>query len=106
MGGDVIDVITVINNGRGGSRRREGAGVSEGCLNWDLFDSMIHMMVGVEGWMGLSGLLGVIGRLVVHLRERWREMTVYPRQPGVFGNANRLEGKLGRMRPRYRTPQG
>ena len=44
--------------------------------------------------------------LVVHLLERWRQMTVHQRLPGVPKSTNWLEGRFGRIKPRYRTARG
>lgn len=44
--------------------------------------------------------------LAVHLLERWRQMTVHQRRPEVPSNTNWLEGRFGRIKPRYRTTRG
>ena len=43
---------------------------------------------------------------MVHLLERWRQMTVHQRRPGVPNSTNWLEGRFGRIKPRYRTTKG
>ena len=44
--------------------------------------------------------------LAVHLLERWRQMTVHQTRPEVPMSTNYLEGKFGRIKPRYRTTRG
>ncbi len=44
--------------------------------------------------------------LAVHLPERWRQMTLYQREPGVPNTTNWLEGWFGRIKPYYRLPRG
>ena len=57
-------------------------------------------------WSGNRGLPPEIRWLVVHLLERWRQMTLYQRRPGVPSSTNWLEGRFGRIKPRYRTTRG
>ena len=45
-------------------------------------------------------------RLAVHLQERWRQMTLHQREPGVPNTTNWLEGRFGRIKPRYRLTRG
>ena len=45
-------------------------------------------------------------RLVVHLQERWRQMTLHQRDPEVPNSSNWLEGRFGRIKPRYRLTRG
>ena len=45
-------------------------------------------------------------RLAVHLPERWRQMTLYQREPGVLNTTNWLEGRFGRIKPRYKLTRG
>ena len=45
-------------------------------------------------------------RLVIHLLERWRQMTVHQRRSGVPNSTNWVEGRFGRIKPRYRTTRG
>ena len=45
-------------------------------------------------------------RLLVHLLERWRQLTVYQRQPGVPRSTNWVEGRFGRIKPRCRMTRG
>ena len=44
--------------------------------------------------------------LVVHLLERWRQMTVHQRLPEVPNSTNWLEGRFGRVKPRYGMTRG
>ena len=45
-------------------------------------------------------------RLVIHLLERWRQMTLHQRRSGVPNSTNWLEGRFGRIKPRYRMTRG
>ena len=55
-------------------------------------------------WQGLlkPALPRKLLRLAVHLPERWRQMTLHQREPGVPNSANWLKGRFGRIKPRYR----
>ena len=44
-------------------------------------------------------------RLAVHLPERWRQITLHQREPGLPNSADWLEGSFGRIKPRYRLPR-
>ena len=45
-------------------------------------------------------------RLAIHQLERWRQMTVHQRRLGVPNSTNWVEGRFGRIKPRYRTTRG
>lgn len=57
-------------------------------------------------WSGDRRLPRELRWLVVHLLERWRQMTLHQRRPGVPNSTNWLEGRFGRIKPRYRTTRG
>ena len=44
--------------------------------------------------------------LVTHLLVRWRELTLHHRRAGAPNSTNWLEGRFGRIKPRYRTTRG
>ena len=44
--------------------------------------------------------------LAVRLLNRWREMTLHRRREGVPDSTNWVEGKFGRIKPRYRCTRG
>ena len=44
--------------------------------------------------------------LAVGLQNRWREMTLHRRSEGVPDSTNWVEGKFGRITPRYRCTGG
>ena len=57
-------------------------------------------------WAGDRTLPSELRWLVVHLLERWRQMTLHQRRQGVPDSTNWLEGRFGRIKPRYRTTRG
>ena len=57
-------------------------------------------------WSGDMGLPRELRWLVVHLLERWRQMTVHQRLPEVPHSTNWLEGRFGRVKPRYGMTRG
>lgn len=57
-------------------------------------------------WYVNTALPPALRRLVVHLLERWHQLTVYQRQPGVPRSTNWLEGRFGRIKPRCRLTRG
>ena len=57
-------------------------------------------------WSSDRGLPPELRWLVVHLLERWRQMTLHQQQPSVPSSTNWLEGRFGRIKPRYRTTRG
>ena len=57
-------------------------------------------------WSSDGGLPPELRWLVVHLLERWRQMTLHQQQPSVPSSTNWLEGRFGRIKPRYRTTRG
>lgn len=57
-------------------------------------------------WSVDRGLPSELRWLVVHLLERWRQMTLHQRRPGVPSSTNWLEGRFGRIKPRCRTTRG
>ncbi len=57
-------------------------------------------------WARDPALPRELRRLAVHLPERWRQMTLHQREPGVPNSTNWLEGRFGRIKPRYRLPRG
>lgn len=44
--------------------------------------------------------------LAVRLLNRWRQMTLHRRRDGVPDSTNWVEGRFGRIKPRYRTTRG
>ena len=42
----------------------------------------------------------------MHLQERWRQMTLHQRELDVPNSTNWLEGRFGRIKPRYRLTRG
>ncbi len=57
-------------------------------------------------WARDPALPRELRRLAVHLQERWRQMTLHQREPGVPNSTNWLEGRFGRIKPRYRLTRG
>ena len=57
-------------------------------------------------WSQDSRLPSELKRLVIHLLERWRQMTLHQRRSGVPNSTNWLEGRFGRIKPRYRMTRG
>ena len=45
-------------------------------------------------WARDPALPRELRRLAVHLPERWRQMTLHQREPGVPSSANWLEGRV------------
>ena len=60
----------------------------------------------LQQWARGPALPRELRRLVVHLPERWRQMTLHQREPGVPNTTNWLEGRFGRIKPRYRLHRG
>ena len=44
--------------------------------------------------------------MAVHFQERWRQMTLHQKEPEIPNSANGLEGRFGRIKPRYRLTRG
>lgn len=64
---------------------------------------------GAERLMRLVGnrkLPTELRRLAVHLLDRWRQLTLHHRREGVPKSTNWLEGRFGRIKPRYRSTRG
>ena len=64
---------------------------------------------GAERLMRLEGnrkLPTELRRLAVHLLDRWIQLTLHHRREGVPEITNWLEGRLGRIKPRYRSTRG
>ena len=57
-------------------------------------------------WSQDRRLPSELRRLAIHLLERWRQMTVHQRRSGVPNSTNWVEGRFGRIKPRYRTTRG
>ncbi len=57
-------------------------------------------------WYLNTTLPPALRRLLVHLLERWHQLTVHQQQAGIPSSTNWLEGKFGRIKPRYRTTRG
>ena len=51
-------------------------------------------------------LLEELRLLAVRLLNRWRQMTLYQRSEGVPDSTNWVEGRFGRIKPRYRMTRG
>ena len=60
----------------------------------------------LQQWARDPALSRELRRLAVHLPERWRQMTLQQREPGAPNSANWLEGRFGRIKPRYRLTRG
>ena len=57
-------------------------------------------------WSTDPGLPDELRWLVTHLLVKWRELTLHQRRDGVPNSTNWLEGRFGRIKPRYRTTRG
>ena len=57
-------------------------------------------------WSANRKLPPELRRLAVHLLDRWRQMTLHQRREGVPESTNWLEGRFGRIKPRYRSTRG
>ena len=57
-------------------------------------------------WARDPALPRELRRLAVHLQERWRQMTLHQREPEVPNTTNWLEGRFGRIKPRYKLTRG
>lgn len=58
------------------------------------------------GWSADRQLPDELRWLLTHLLVRWRELTLHQRRAGVPNSTNWLEGRFGRIKPRYRTTRG
>lgn len=57
-------------------------------------------------WARDPALPRELRRLAVYLQGRWRQMTLHQREPEVPNSANWLEGRFGRIKPRYKLTRG
>lgn len=60
----------------------------------------------LRNWARSRDLPDELRWLVVHLLERWRQMTVHQHRLDVPQNTNWVEGRFGRIKPRYRMTRG
>ena len=57
-------------------------------------------------WARDPALPRELRRLAVHFQERWRQMILHQREPEVPNSTNWLEGRFGRIKPRYGLTRG
>ena len=57
-------------------------------------------------WARDPALPRELRRLAAHFQERWRQRTRHQKEPEIPDSANGLEGKFGRIKPRYRLTRG
>ena len=58
------------------------------------------------GWSTDRRLPDELRWMVTHLLVKWRELTLHQRRADVPNSTNWLEGRFGRIKPRYRTTRG
>ena len=58
------------------------------------------------GWSTDRRLPDELRWIVTHLLVKWRELTLHQRRADVPNSTNWLEGRFGRIKPRYRTTRG
>ena len=80
----------------------------------DLLDQLSEMVKQLPtdgakrlfGWSADRQLPKELRWMVTHLLVKWRELTLHQRRSGVPNSTNWLEGRFGRIKPRYRTTRG